>query len=235
MSAAVPRLIVAAAPPAPRGVVLVLHGGREHGTGLVKPWQLAVLRLVPVAREVVRQANGSVAVLRLLYRRRGWNSPELPALEDARWALAECRHRYGAHLPISMIGHSMGGRVALRIGDEDGVRGIVGLAPWLKPHDPHRQLGGRRILIEHGLSDRTTDPAQAQRFVAALAGVATSAAFVRIPDEGHALLRHRRQVDGLAASFALRTLGIGWDGQSEAGAESNLLRRVLAGGETLTL
>jgi predicted esterase len=225
------RLIVASAPARPRGVVLVLHGGRERSMGRVQPWQMAALRLLPVAREVVRQAHRTAVVARLLFRVRGWNSPDLPAIADAEWALRECRRRFGARLPIALIGHSMGGRVALRAGGDPDVAGVVALAPWLPPGEPREQLRGRRVLLVHGTADRITDPRASEAFAAALAGIARSAAFVRVPAEGHALLRRRGAVDALAAAFSLHAVGLGND---NAGGP-DVLEQALAGADRLTL
>ncbi len=187
--------------------------------------------MVPIARAVRRRADRRVVVARLLYRYRGWNAPQHPALQDARWALAECRNRFGADVPISVIGHSMGGRVALRIAGEPNVRSVVALAAWLPEQEPRPQMSGRRFLLVHGTADRTTDPGGSARLVAAAQAVAESVSYLRLPGEGHALLRHRGLVDGLAAAFALATLDSAalHAGRTEPAQISNLLRKALAG------
>lgn len=232
-----PRLRLTAAPREPRGAVLVLHGGQEHSEGAVHRTQLAVLRLVPVARAVAKRAERQVAVVRLLYRYRGWNDSPHPALEDARWALAQCRDRFGADVPISIIGHSMGGRVALRMAGEPNVRGVVGLAAWLPEHEPRADVTGRRLLLLHGTADRTTEPAGSEAFVADVQAMAQSVSLLRLPGEGHALLRHRALVDGLAAAFALHALDETdpRPGRTEDAHISNLLQKALTGEVHLSL
>ncbi|MGI8879549.1 MAG: alpha/beta hydrolase [Jatrophihabitans sp.] len=232
-----PRLLITAAPRQPRGAVLALHGGQEDSQAAVHRTQLAVLRLIPVARAVAKRGDRQVAVVRLLYRYRGWNDAPHPALDDARWALAECRDRFGADAPISIIGHSMGGRIALRLAGEPNVRGVVGMAPWLPEHEPRADVAGRRLLLLHGTADRTTDPAGSAAFVADAEATAKSVSLLRLPGEGHPLLRHRALVDGLAAAFALHALDEtdSRPGRTEEAQISNLLQKTLTGEVHLSL
>ena len=97
-------------------VVLVLHGGKEHSFEPTGVLQLSVLRMIPFVWAVHRAGRGRVAVARLRYAVRGWNPEQEPPspVADARWALAELRQRFG-EVPIGVIGHSMGGRTALRV------------------------------------------------------------------------------------------------------------------------
>ena len=141
--------------------MLVLHGGREASLDPVTRQPAGgAADCVPFARLIRRRGRGRVAVARLRYRARGWNArpgqPPAPVV-DARWALRQLTERFGA-LPIGLVGHSMGGRTALRIGGEPGVRGVVGLAPWLPAGEPIEQLIDRRVLLVHGTADRMTDP-----------------------------------------------------------------------------
>ena len=46
---------------------------------------------------------------------RRWDEPEQHPVHDAKWALTQLRDQHrGA--PIALLGHSMGGRAALRVG-----------------------------------------------------------------------------------------------------------------------
>ena len=153
-----PRLITTAAPKRPDGIVLVLHGGRENGRSPVRANQLAVLRMVPIARRVAAAGRGRLAVVRVLDVVRGWNGADASPVADTHWAVEQCLERFG-DLPVGLIGHSMGGRAALRAAGARNARCVVGLAPWLPPGEPTEQLRGRRVLIVHGSADRMTSPA----------------------------------------------------------------------------
>ena len=140
---------------------------------------------------------------RLRYAVRGWNSDTDPSpVRDAGWALTELRHRFG-DLPVGLVGHSMGGRTALRIGGHTGVRGVVGLAPWLPPGEPIDQLAGRRVLLVHGTADRMTDPSGTTAFADRLGRAGTDVGTVEITGGTHAMLRRPRLWHTLASDFVL--------------------------------
>lgn len=98
------------APADARGAVLVLHGGSADSTRPVARLSLAALRLVFVARSVARWVPDT-AVYRLRNSIRGWNGDGDAVLGDARWALARITEAHPA-VPIVVVGHSLGGRVA---------------------------------------------------------------------------------------------------------------------------
>lgn len=144
--------------------VLILHGGRSHSNRPTSVRQLAYRRMVPIARAVhgtVRDAGVTVWLVR--NRVRGWNEPAQDAVADARWALHELHRRHPA-VPVVLVGHSMGGRAALRVADTEGVRAVCALAPWTEPADPVGQLADRTVLIAHGDRDRWTDPARSYAY-----------------------------------------------------------------------
>ena len=233
MSPATATLRFVREPDDPAGIVLLLHGGREDGYGAVRANQLAVLRMRPVAAAVARAGGDRLVVVRLQNRVRGWNGADCSPVADARWALAQLRDRYGADRPVALIGHSMGGRTAMRVGGDPGVSSVVGLAPWLPSGEPVEQLADRHVLIIHGSLDQTTDPAESQAFTEALRGNGVPAGYVMVPGERHPLLRRRRLVDGLAAAYVREILlavpPATSSDKSETGLVANLLRRVLAG------
>ena len=111
-----PRLLPAGVPPQPRGVVLVLHGGASRRDNVtVSPAQLSVLRMIPIARRIAREGQAELAVFRLLNSRRGWETKHTP-VHDERWALGQIPEILGQTLPVCLVGHSLGGRAALRGG-----------------------------------------------------------------------------------------------------------------------
>jgi pimeloyl-ACP methyl ester carboxylesterase len=221
-----PRLIEVAVPDRPDGAVLLLHGGASRRrTMMVSPTQLSVLRMIPIAKRVVKAGGGRLAVFRLLNSRRGWDTHHTP-VEDARWGLDEIARRLGGRLPTCLIGHSLGGRAALLSAAEPEVVSVAALAPWVYPSDVPAGLDGQRILIVHGLRDRIASPARAAALAERLRSRA-SVAFVTVEDGRHAMLRHHRDFDGLAADFASATL-LGETGNS-------VLARIEAGEALVSL
>lgn len=195
-----------------RAAALVLHGGREVSLAPVTARQLAVLRMVPTARHLAAagEADG-LGVWRLRFRYRGWNGEAHP-VADVRWAVDQLRDVHG-DVPVVLVGHSMGGRAALRAADEPGVVGLVGLAPWVTPDEPYKQVIGRRLLVVHGTRDRMTSATNSKALVdAARADSALAsgdATFVHLRRAGHAMLRRFRIWDDLTADFVLRAaLGV---------------------------
>jgi len=200
------QLITVAEPRTPdsvRAVALVLHGGRERSMEPVRGNQLAVLRMVPFARRLA--ADGRLAVLRLRFGVRGWNGTTMSPVADASWALAQLAERYPGR-PIGLVGHSMGGRTALRAAGHRQVRSVVGLAPWLPAGEPIGQLAGRRVLLAHGDQDRMTSAAATGRFAEQLRAAGVTASFVTVRGDGHAMLRRARLWHDLAAGFLTGTL-----------------------------
>jgi dienelactone hydrolase len=189
----------------PEAVALVLHGGREASTEPVSAGQLSVLRLVPFATRIARRGKGRVAVARLRYRVRGWNAsgnhPPDP-VRDAEWALDQLAERFG-DLPIGIVGHSMGGRTALRVGGHEQVAAVVGLAPWLPPGEPVQQLVDRQVLLVHGTADRMTDPRGTAAFADRLEKAGGAVSLVRIEGGKHAMLSRPGLWHELAAQFVL--------------------------------
>lgn len=194
--------------PGGRGVVLVLHGGRSASTEPTAPWQLTVLRMIPLARSVRRAARrrpGPAAeVARPRYRLRGWNGPAADPVRDLEGWLDAIAAR-PAPVPVALIGHSMGARAALRAAGHPAVVAVAGLAPWLTPADPVGQLAGRRVLLAHGDRDRVTSPEQTRAY-AERARAVTGVTTVTVDGGDHAMLRHARLWHRLAADFALSAL-----------------------------
>jgi len=186
-------------------VVLLLHGGMENHFSRVQAFDPAVLRLIPFGRSVVRAGGGRITLASLRYAVRGWNGDRESPLPDARWALDQIGERFG-DVPVGLVGHSMGGRVALRVGDHRTVRSVAALAPWLPPGEPIPALDDRTVLLAHGTADRTTDPQ------------ATSQLAVKLREEGveveqhefiggrHSMLFPAGAWHGMVAEFMVRTL-----------------------------
>jgi dienelactone hydrolase len=191
----------------PRGAVLVLHGGRSTSLEPTTAGQLAVLRVAALAASLRRQLAGEgIAVAFLRFSVRGWNGTQASPVADAVWALDRLDSELG--VPLAVVGHSMGGRTAIRVAGHASVRGVVALAPWLPAGEPVEQLADRVLLIGHGTRDRVTDPADSARFAARARAVAAGVTMTPV-DDGHALLRHPGFWDRYAADGVRSALGTG--------------------------
>jgi pimeloyl-ACP methyl ester carboxylesterase len=142
-------------------------------------------------------------VFRLLNAHRGWATHHTP-VHDAHWALDEIAARLG-QVPVSLVGHSLGGRAALLAAGRDAVRSAVALAPWVYPSDVPRGLEGQRLLIVHGTADRVARIDRAEALARRLAAVA-DVTFVRVEGGRHAMLSRRAAFERPAAEFAVGTL-----------------------------
>lgn len=198
-----PRVVVLPAVGTTRAVALVLPGGRADSFELAHERHLAAIRMSPIARALHRagRADG-LAVWLVRYRYRGWNGDEMSPVADTRWALDEIRRRHGG-VPTVLAGHSMGGRTALRVADDESVRGVVALAPWLFDSEPVDQLAGRRILIVHGTRDRVTSPSASRRYAERARAVTNDVEYVAIRGETHAMLLRAHTWNRLTTRFVL--------------------------------
>lgn len=191
-----------------RAVALVLHGGAEAGEERTRRWSHAFLRMVPFARALHRAGRAHGLEVRLLRNRvRGWNKPELHPVQDARDALAEIRDSH-PDVPVVLVGHSMGGRVALRVADDLGVVAVCALAPWTTEKDWVEPVAGVRVLIAHGTEDAITSPEASYEYALRAAQV-TSVVRAEVRREGHALLRRPGMWTRLVRGFTLDAAGLG--------------------------
>lgn len=179
-------------PARPRAAVLVLHGGRATSNDPARPWQLAALRMEPFVRAVSAASAGrDVLVARVRYRLRGWNGERADPVRDVRRALSELSGPAGP-VPVVLLGHSMGGRAALRAAGHPSVRGVVGLAPWWPAGEPVAQLAGRYVVALHGDRDRVTSLTETADCVRRARGTAARAGLAVVGGGDHAMLSRPR-------------------------------------------
>jgi dienelactone hydrolase len=177
----------------------VLPGGKAESRAAVEPHQLTVRRMEPFARHLAALGD-DLAVAQLRYRVRGWNDDGVDVLADVASALATIDVRYGG-VPVVLVGHSMGGRAALRAAGHDTVGGVVALAPWLPDGEPLEQLAGRDLVVLHGTRDLTTSPRASARFVARAATHARRATCLLVPWSGHGMVARASTWHRLTAAF----------------------------------
>jgi len=192
-------LVQLRAPARPTAIVLVLHGGREIGYGSVPAHRLTYIRMRPFAHAVHARSR-DVAVALLRYRYRGWNGSDADPVRDTEWAIEQLLRTSGA-VPVVLVGHSMGGRAALRAAGHPLVSAVAGLAPWLPPGEPTDQLVGRDVLLLHGTADLTTRPKSTAAMARAIAPIARRVACVEVRRSGHAMLQRAALWHELTAAF----------------------------------
>jgi alpha-beta hydrolase superfamily lysophospholipase len=174
-------------PDAPLGVALILHGGAVASRMPVAWWRLPVVRMLPFATTIARHAGDDLAVLRLKNRVRGWNGNRQDPVQDARWALDRIRRSLPG-IPVVLVGHSMGGRVALHLSTEPDVVGVAALAPWVES-DARRPRPGTPVLLMHGSRDRITDPRRTDILARRFSENGVDVRHVRVEGGAHSMLR----------------------------------------------
>ncbi|MHB9756831.1 alpha/beta hydrolase [Streptomyces sp. BYX5S] len=199
-------LIPRRTPPGARAAVVFLHGGRADSRSASKRWHLAALRMRPFVRAVASAlGEDPVALAEVRYRVRGWNGADADALRDAERALGELPRLVG-DVPVVLVGHSMGGRAALRAARSPQVRGVVALAPWCPEDEPVEQLRGKDVVVLHGDRDRVTDPQASVALVRRAVGVGARAGVSLVPGGDHAMLRDSARWHRAAASAVVDLL-----------------------------
>ena len=189
---------------APEAIALVLHGGRPESMEHTSTRNLAFVRMLPIARDVERRSAGRVGALVLRYAVRGWNDPHKSPVRDAVWALDRLRDRHPG-LPVGVVGHSMGGRVALELAGRDDVCSVVALAPWRADDYPADGFTGTPLLVVHGRFDTVTDPHASADLVRRVRAAGGHAAYLSVPDR-HAMMLRPRSWHRAASQFLIDTL-----------------------------
>jgi pimeloyl-ACP methyl ester carboxylesterase len=194
------------APGDARAMILLLHGGKPRSRQAIDGRSASWRRALWLQREITQRAHDAgVGTWLLRYSERGWNGGT-DRSADARWALDELRAAHG-DVPVVLLGHSMGARVAVHVADDPSVRGVVGLAPWWSAEDPVRTLAGRTLEAAHGRRDRITSFRETARYVERARSVADSADLQDMGGLGHYMLSGSRRWHDVAIEASLAVLG----------------------------
>lgn len=198
-------------PGAPTAVVLLLHGGQAESEQATKWSNLAVLRMLPFARAARLAGRDQFAVAMIRYTVRGWNGAKASPVVDTRAALEDIAAAYPG-LPIVLVGHSMGGRVALAVADDARVSDVIGLAPWVVLPEM-RSHAGLRTFFVHGIPDRVTSARASREAVESLQAQDRTASFVGMKGENHAMLRRSGTWDQLLRGYLREAVGASPEGR----------------------
>ena len=187
----------------------MLHGGQQSNHEPVENKHASWWRMALIAKAFRPfAARHELVVVLVQYRKRGWNDDADPdPVKDARWALRHIDETYPG-LPVVTVGHSMGGRTACRVADDDAVVGVVALAPWLPRGEPNRSIAGSALRVIHGTRDRWTSAKWSQDYVVRSQGQASSATWTSMPGAGHFMLRRVRDWNRFVEESVSDILGL---------------------------
>lgn len=166
--------------------VLLLPGGGERSARRMWWWHPGLLRMMALARPLTRELP-QAAVSVLQYSIDGWHVDGSRLLADTRWAIDRLRT---GNRRVILVGHSLGGRVALRLGGTTDA--VLGLAPWAVAGDPVEQLAGRPVRIAVGSRDRTCPPGPTRALADRAAAAGGMVHIDLLPGLGHAMIRGSR-------------------------------------------
>lgn len=199
----------------PTAAVVLLHGGKAASREPVRRGNLAALRMAYFGRALRTEGPlpPTLPCLTLRYRYRGWNAPQdadpgtpPDPVADTLWALGAVERRLGP-IPIVLVGHSLGGRTAIRAAGYPTVTAVAALAPWLPEGEPVEPLRERTLLIVHGRQDRVTSAKLSLAFARRSAEVSAETR-LELVDDGHAMLRAAGTWHRLVGAFVRENTGL---------------------------
>jgi dienelactone hydrolase len=191
-----------------RGVALFCHGGTAASTAPPKERALSLARMRAFEQFVHRTAaDQGIATALVRYRVAGWNGEAADAFQDVRWAVGRLREQHGTDVPIVLVGHSMGGRAALRAGGEASVTAVCALAPWTPPGEPVMHLRNQTVAILHGRGDRWVPAKLSADFAVRARRAGARVARFEI-EGGHAMVRRALRWHTFARDVVLAGAGL---------------------------
>lgn len=191
-----------------KGAVLLLHGGRADALQAPPRMNLPALRMRPFGAAIMRATvHDDILVAHVRYTYRGWNGRHAHPVTDVHRALDELRAIAGA-VPVVLVGHSLGGRAALRAAADPHVKGVIALAPWCPPHEPTAHLRGRTVIALHDEADRVTAATDTWAYLTRAYTAGARVAGIRMPRGGHTMIRAAHQWHRITAQAARALLGL---------------------------
>jgi dienelactone hydrolase len=204
-----PALDQRAAATETRGIALFCHGGTATSLEPPRERALSLVRMRTIEQFVHRAAaDHGIATAVIRYRVAGWNGEAADAFQDVRWAVSRLRDEHGSDVPIVLVGHSMGGRAALRAGGEPSVTAVCALAPWTPPGEPVMHLRDQTVAILHGRGDRWVPAKLSADFAVRARRAGARVARFEI-DGGHTMVRRAHRWHAFARDVVLAGTGIG--------------------------
>lgn len=191
--------------PHPELIVLIFPGGTDRSYRPFRAWQPSALRMYPFTWSLRARFGRAVAVRQVRYRVYGWNGGQASPMLYARAALDE-ETRAHPGVPVAVIGHSMGGRVAALLADDPRVIGVLALAPWWQFADWRAIGDGVRVVAIHGDADRVTFARRTAKGIGELRARGVDAHYVNVPGGGHPMLDHIRLWQSAAIDFVAQAL-----------------------------
>ncbi|MFT4126725.1 MAG: alpha/beta fold hydrolase [Gordonia sp. (in: high G+C Gram-positive bacteria)] len=186
-------------------IVLVLPGGTDSSYRPFSPWQGSALRMYPFTASLRLRFARAVDVRQVRYRVYGWNGGQASPMPYARNALEQaCRDHPG--VPVVVIGHSMGGRIAAQLAADDRVVGVLALAPWWQFADWRRINAAARVVAVHGEADQVTFARRTRKGIGELRDRGVDATYLGVPGGGHPMLDHVVLWQRVALDFVGRSL-----------------------------
>ncbi|WP_082399690.1 alpha/beta hydrolase [Gordonia phthalatica] len=180
--------------------VLILPGGTDFSYRRFSPTQGSALRMYPFTASIQARFGTRVRVKQAQYRVYGWNGGQASPMPHARAALDALASEHPG-VPIAVIGHSMGGRIAALLGDDERVTDILALAPWWQFADWRHIRDGVRVRAIHGDADTVTRAPRTAKGIAELAARGFDAEYLAVPGGGHPMLDHLDVWQGGALRF----------------------------------
>jgi pimeloyl-ACP methyl ester carboxylesterase len=189
-------------------MALFCHGGTATSVAPPREAALSLVRMRAV-EAFVRSgtADRGIGTSLLRYRVAGWNGAAADAYNDVRWAIEQLRAEHGPEVPLVLVGHSMGGRAALRAAADPQVAAVCGLAPWTPPGEPVAHLRSRTVAILHGLGDRWVPAKLSADFALRATEAGATVARFTVPG-GHSMLRGALRWHRFARDVVLGATGI---------------------------
>ena len=198
----------------PEAIALLLHGGDDEGLDPMRTYGVATWPLIPLTARIERWTHRRVAAYRLVNSTTGWNEPARSPLADLEWALVRIGELH-PDLPVALVGHSMGGRVAFSFATDPRVTSVVGLAPWLADAFAGRDFARTPLFVVHGRQDTVTDNDAAADLVRRVKDAGGDATFLSVVG-WHALLWRPAAWQRPVVRFLVRTL-LGHDARPAGG------------------